>query len=537
MKPRNHILAFFLAALLGIAPASADVSPETARAILAANQEALIVVHGVLKTEVFVNRAKRGEERETRVSASGFVVDSSGLAIVSRLLLNPVGSMSRKPVRLEQGGQSMEIEMRTRLENLRVRLNSGKEFPARVSLDDPDLALILLAPEPANGASTGPFKAVSLDEIATAVPFTQYLIVDQGEASFRNGVVLAAGRISGVIEKPSPLYFQDLGRPWHFVSAPFFDLSGKLLGMGLVHTVPPQDPIAGNWDTVPTPAILPSVQIREAVRRALKLEGEAQPPVPAMVDRLAELPPSRAADLLNASSPAVVVIEGSLRYKCGRCTEEHEEELEAVGTVLDPAGLVVMASDSESRENTYLEQNLRCVLANGKEIPFEILMHDDELLLTVLRPAGDAVVTPDTFKPLAINPDTKARLLDDVVMLGRLGKDQRYTLSISTGQVTACADKPRVFYQLYNRPPAASQDGLPVLTADGSLLGISAIDPESDGEQDSRNARGEEQRNIASGRSRIIPAAALIELLGQARKTRPSAGEKAADSPREPTPK
>lgn len=495
-----------------------DVTPESARAVLTANKEALVIIEGVLKTEVMANGSRQGAERENPTSGSAFVVDPSGLVVASRLLLNPVGSLSRKPVRVDRGGESVEFELRTRLENLKFRLHNGTEVPARVRLEDIELGLTLLEPDLKDGAKPQVFKAIRLEDVATATPYCQYLILDQGEASFRNEAILAVGTIAGILEKPQPLFIQDLGRPWHFVSAPFFDLSGKLLGMGLLHAEPPKDPLSRTADGQPFPAIVPATQIREFVNRALKKEGAAKPASPASNDRFPELGSEQATSLANAANPSVVVIEGTVRFKCGRCTEEHEDEIETVGTVLDPSGLVVVGSDDDSAENKYLEQHLRCVNSEGVDVPYEILLHDDDLALTVMAPVLKDGAKPTTLKPLKLAAEGEAKLLDDVVAIGRMGKEYRYSASASIGKITAVAHQPRTYYQLYNVPPAVSQEGVAVINTAGALVGIVATDPqESHGnEEDPRRAAGALQPRAS--RTRVVTASAIADLLDHARK-------------------
>jgi hypothetical protein len=510
---------FLCAALL--APAHrpcADATPESARAILTANQDALVIIEGVLKVEILSNGSRQGPERENRTSGSAFVVDPSGLVVASRFLLNPIGSMSRKPVRMDRGGESVELELRTRLENLKLRLHDGTEVPARVKLEDIELGLTLLEPDLKPGDQPRVFKAISLDEIATATPYSQYLILDQGEASFRNEAILAVGTISGILDKPQPLFLQDLGRPWHFVSAPFFDLSGKLLGMGLLHSAPPKDPMSRTADGQSFPAILPAAQIRDFVNKALKKETPVKPPHPSSADRFPELSTEQAGALVQAASPSVVVVEGTVRYKCGRCTEEHEDEIEAVGTLLDANGLLVIGSDDDSAENKYLEQHLRCVLADGSEAPYEILLHDDDLGLTVLAPVLKDGAKPPALKVLSLAGDLPAKLLDDVVAVGRLGKDFRYAASASIGKITGVAHQPRTYYQLYNVPPSVAQEGVPVIGTAGTVLGIVASDPQESHGDDSDSDRGGRNVQQRATRTRVVPAAAVGDLLEHARK-------------------
>jgi hypothetical protein len=89
------------------------------------------------------------------------------------------------------------------------------------------------------------------------------------------------------------------------------------------------------------------------------------------------------------------------------------------------------------------------------------------------------------------------------------------------GHIVAQATQPRLFYLLHAFPPALSYHGLPVMTADGALLGITAPDPQGEDSDEEQSLNPFSQR---SSPSRIVPAAALIEVLDLARKTRAKGG-------------
>jgi hypothetical protein len=511
--------------LLTCGLAQAAVSPEAARKVLTAHQDAVVLIEGVLKAEMVVNGTRAGEPRESRIDISGFIVDASGLVAVSTFHLNPMGILGDKPMRMERGGKTFEIETRTRIENLRLRLRDRSEVPARIVIQDRDLGLTLLGPDSRDGASLPKFHAVPLEEAAVPVASTQYLVVDRGAGTFRNEWILESGILSGVLTKPRTRFLQDLGRSWIFVGAPFFDLEGRLLGLGMMEVRLPENPGAGAWDSAPIPVIAPAADLRELVRRALDPDDssgdqpKSMPARQASRDRLSELSPEGAEAVLAASGNAVVAIEGSVKYKCGRCAEDHEDEIAEIGTILDPTGLIVMAGDGYSADNRYLEQRLRCLLADGRQVPVQILLHDDDLLLTVLAPAAGLEGDPKPdFHALTARPETRAEILDNVLVLGRLGSENRYSLSAAIGHVVARVTQPRVFYQLYAAPPALSYFGLPVLTADGALLGITAPDPQ--GQDVDRTPNPFSQQATPP---RIVPADALIELLDLARKTQAKA--------------
>lgn len=507
--------------LLTCGLAQAQVTPEAARKVLAAHQDAVVLIEGVLTAEMLVNGTRAGDLRENRISLSGFIVDHSGLVVVSSFHLNPLGVLAGKPTRMERGGQSYEIQVSTHLDSLILRLRDRSEVPVRIVIEDPDLGLTLLGPIPGDDVDLPTFHPVPLDESVIPLPSTQYLVVDRGAATFRNEWILESGTISGVLTKPRTRYLQDLGRRWMFLGAPFFDLEGRLLGLGMLEIRPPRDPSTGTWDSAPIPVITPAADIRELVNRTREGDDRRENPVPsnntrpASDQRLTELSRKDVAAVLKTAGNAVVVIEGTVKYMCGHCAEEHEEEIDEIGTIVDPAGLIVMAGDGDSEENQYREQQLRCVLVDGTAIPVRILLHDDDLLLTVLAPVPDpnATLAP-AFSALAVLPETRAEILEDVIVLGRLGRENRHALSVAIGHIVARATQPRLFYQIFSMPPALSDYGLPVLTKDGAFLGVTSADPQDwDTDADASMNPFSQQ----TGAARIVPAVALLDVLQLAR--------------------
>lgn len=518
-RSRWSAAALLLLAVVAVAlPARAALDAGAARRLLETRQNSVVAVRGVLKVQPIVNGNPAGPEREVPVKATGTIVDSSGLVAACSFELNPIGAMVKKPIRTEVRGQAVEYEMKTRLENLRFGLPDRSEWPARILVEDEDLTVVLLVPEPKPGEKLPAFEPVRFDEAAVPAPFTQYLVLDRGSESFRDAPMLDAGMVGAVLAKPRAFYVQDLSRSHVFLGSPFYDLAGRLLGTGSMSLRLPEDPTSGQMDSWPVPVILPAADLRDFVHRALKRSDTAKPPSPppASTDRLDLLPADKAMDVVRRWSDAVVVVEGSVKYNCGRCAEEHQVQVNRLGVVLDAAGLVVMHRQGKAQGHKYLEQNLRFILSDQSEVAARILLEDDDFLLTVLAPVAGLEKT-NAFKPLPLAADVQADLFDHVLVLSRLGKDHRYLPAVSAARIMARVVQPRPFY-LANVSTAGPFDlGQPVLMPDGRLLGIVATEPDEDDKPGGAALPGLGGGVSHGTDSRIVPATALADLLRQAR--------------------
>lgn len=510
----------FLAMLMAVVVARAALQPDDARKLLATHQDSVVTLLGVLKVQPIVNGAVVGNEIEKTVRATGTVLDASGLVVAYAVSLNPVGAMIRKPVRTEVRGQMMELEMKTRIENLKIRLPDLSEVAARVVAEDEDLGLVLVGLADATDGKTPTFHPVNLDEAVVPMPTTQYVVLDRTEEDFKFSAALGSGMFAGVLTKPRVLYLQDMGRPGAFTGSAFYDLAGRFVGVGAMSIRFPDDPFNAVSESWPLPVVVAAADLRDFARRARKAEpsAAAAPAAKASTDRLEDVPPEKANALLQAWNEAVVVVEGSVKYNCGRCAEEHEEKINAAGLVLDAGGLVAISNDGPASGSKYLQQDLKYILADRSEVPARIILQDDDLLLTVLAPVEKA--DAGRFKPVELKADVEAGIFDPIVLLGRLSDDRRHLPTVTTGRVFGRVTKPRPLYKVMAAPAGPHETGNPIFLPDGRLLGITTLAPDTSEAADETSLLGLNAIGMFEDRSRVAPASALVDLLEQARAAR-----------------
>ncbi|MCX6997154.1 MAG: hypothetical protein NTV49_08715 [Kiritimatiellaeota bacterium] len=234
----------------------------------------------------------------------------------------------------------------------------------------------------------------------------------------------------------------------------------------------------------------------------------------------AEMPAEQARAILQAHQDAVLLVLGTIKF----ANAKNAGQVAVAGTVVDASGLVIISSSVSAAEWKNAEQSLRFVLPDGAEIPARLVLSDDDLALAVLASTPRPGEPRPVFKPVALDRDAQAAVYTDVVTLGRLGKEYHYRPAADTGKVLAVTTHPRTLYLIDANPGGPYRHGLPTFLADGRLLGINTI----------KRAGGAARRpggmslppQAQEIQERLVPAAALAELLEQARQ---AAGPPAAE--------
>jgi len=198
--------------------------------------------------------------------------------------------------------------------------------------------------------------------------------------------------------------------------------------------------------------------------------------------------------------------------------KKEERKIEMLGTVLNKDGLIVVpnstldvASSVDGRMvNTQqgpmklsakaTTKEVKILLPDGTEIPAKVSFKDADLDLAFIRPEKpeDAKLTPiDSANNAPLS------LLDDVIVIGRLGKDLNRESVALTSEVISIITKPRTFIRI-----GAQSLGMPVFTKDGKFagLGINRFSPKGDSDNQS-----------AAPLNVVLPAADILESAAQAK--------------------
>ena len=259
---------------------------------------------------------------------------------------------------------------------------------------------------------------------------------------------------------------------------------------------------------------------------ALLIGGVAQRPATAAQEGRAAM-----REVSRKWQDAIVNVRVSLKVRMsmgGREVQSMDDTLEAVATVIDATGLTVMSLSSldpgammsklmggaggEEKMSIVSEpSDVRIRRADGRELPARIVLRDQDLDLAFIRP----IVRPST--PLtAVNLADAARpaLLDDVVVLSRLGRVGGWAPAAVLYSVGAIMEKPRTFFVLNGQ----AATGTPAFLPTGKLVGLLTIRQVDPGRLSMFGMMGGMEG--AGVIAVILPAADVLEIAKQAEESK-----------------
>jgi S1-C subfamily serine protease len=237
-----------------------------------------------------------------------------------------------------------------------------------------------------------------------------------------------------------------------------------------------------------------------------------------------------ARDLVKKWQEAVVNVRVVLKTRMsmgGREMQASDDPVDTVGTVIDPSGLTVLSLGSlnpggmmskllgsmggggqPSVEITTEPTDVKIRLSNGRELPAKIVLRDEDLDLAFLRP------TTKPEKPLValdLTDAAKPALLDQVVVLSRLGRVGGWTAGAALYDIGAIIEKPRTFYVLAG---AAFGMGTPAFLTNGRVVGLLTLRQIEPGRASMASMMGGSESMGMLGV--ILPAADVLEIAKQA---------------------
>lgn len=229
---------------------------------------------------------------------------------------------------------------------------------------------------------------------------------------------------------------------------------------------------------------------------------------------------------------AIVNVRVSLKVRMsmgGREVQSMDDTVEAVATVIDPGGLTVMSLSSldpgammsrimgaaaqggEKMSVVSEPTDVRIRLADGKELAATVVLRDQDLDLAFIRPTTKPAA-PLTAIDLA-DAGTPS-VLEDLVVLGRLGRVGGWTPSAMIYSMAATMEKPRTFF-LLNGPAGT---GMPAFKADGKVVGLLTIRQIDPGRMSMFGLMGGSEG--AGVIAVVLPAADVMEIARQATESK-----------------
>lgn len=239
---------------------------------------------------------------------------------------------------------------------------------------------------------------------------------------------------------------------------------------------------------------------------------------------------STARDMLARHGDAIVsvtIVSTQRMVMMGREMHKEEQKSEVPGTIVDPSGLTVVSNFMSNpvgsmfrvlanQSNLKIESEVSAVnlvLADGTEVPARFVLRDSDLDLAFLKPV-DKPAKPFPYVPMTPAAAPPA-LLDDCILVGRLGHAADRQSTVSLGEVQAIVHKPRTFY-VPGGIGGFFGIGCPVFNAKGEAIGLNVMRVSLGG--------GMNLSAIAGGiQDVILPAADVASAAKEAEAAKPAA--------------
>ncbi|MGQ9581476.1 MAG: hypothetical protein ACUVT8_11125 [Armatimonadota bacterium] len=253
---------------------------DDARKIIEAIKGAVVTLELVVEISFPENNTKE----ESKVSATGTIIDPSGLIVSSLSELDPIREFadfmfvdagSRKP--------------QTNVTNAKIRTEDGTEIPVDVVLRDQDLDLIFLRPKQ---PLQKPLPYIDIKEDSAPQIMDELLMVWRLGQVANRALAADVVRVQSVITKPRLAYAVNVDS----LGCPVFTLEGKPVGITVfrrLKTTSREEMFAfsSNWLTI----VLPCSTVQKAAEQAkqAKPEKPAKNVAPAPASKPESQPPAK----------------------------------------------------------------------------------------------------------------------------------------------------------------------------------------------------------------------------------------------------
>jgi len=197
-------------------------------------------------------------------------------------------------------------------------------------------------------------------------------------------------------------------------------------------------------------------------------------------------------------------------------TDKRETKHSTTATVIDPDGLAVASltqvspdsyfDPSDSGDVTYDIKDVRIKTADGTDIPADVVLRDRDLDLAFIRPKTKPA---QPLPYLDLTKSSSPQLLDQVVILSRLGQLANHASSARLDRVESIVTKPRTFYIINGT--MHQELGIPVFTLDSKCVGILVVRLNT-----SKAASGGERMYLS-----VLPCSTLANVAQQAKTAQP----------------
>lgn len=271
-----RIRSTMAAAVLLVLPpmtARADEAAVAGRKVLARYQDSVLTVKLVLQQSM----SFMGQERkqETRSETTATLIDPSGLCVISLSAIDPSTALSGLMNRAMRGAGAPggQIKFESEVVDIKLLMADGTELPAEVVLRDKDLDLAYIRP---TGKLPHSLPVVDLSGDVKPAPLDETIALNRLGTIAGRAASVSIERINAVVDKPRRFYVLGSGQGMSGVGSPVFTLDGRLIGVVLIRSVPPEgaasvgDMFGSATSLGIMPIIVPAADIREGAKQALE---------------------------------------------------------------------------------------------------------------------------------------------------------------------------------------------------------------------------------------------------------------------------
>ncbi len=218
MRIRTFTLGLCAAALLALAPAARAEDVATYEKLMTAKASTVVSVKFVLNVKIMSGGAAMGPPREQSTSASGVVVDASGLIMLPAESLGGDRTVSQR-------GQQFTISARP--SNIRVIFpGDTKEYSAVIGAKDSKLGLGFILIRDLAGKTLTAVDLVTKSEPKTGQSLFSVTRLGQG---FDHAPMVQRVRVAGRVTKPRDMWI--LQGAGNSAGKPLYDAAGAVTGI------------------------------------------------------------------------------------------------------------------------------------------------------------------------------------------------------------------------------------------------------------------------------------------------------------------
>lgn len=265
------IFAVALLLVLGISSACRSDLADSGRTIIEANRNAVVTVQLVIETTTSMEGESK--KRQGKASATGTIIDPSGLVVTSLTSINPTDRFGEM-----MQDQDEKLQMSSKVVDAKMKMDDGTEVAMNVVLRDRDLDLAFLKPKK---APDKPFASVDLANSSAPKLLDELLYLARLGQVANYSLAASTDRISAVLTKPRTCYVGGMNA--EAFGLPAFALDGKPVGILVLRTSPSKDQDSEDFSLLErmVPIVLPCSTVLNAAQQAKTAQPEKVESAPA----------------------------------------------------------------------------------------------------------------------------------------------------------------------------------------------------------------------------------------------------------------